>query len=80
MSAGAAGASRGLLSPLSLKSSWDTGVHPPQPADRGDESASLKDLPQSSLSAETRRREPDFILTTVNENVWLARGRIHVIL
>lgn len=53
VSAEAAGDRRGLLSPLSLKSPWDTGVRPPQPADREDESAPLKDVPQSSLTAET---------------------------
>lgn len=80
MSAEAAGAQSGLLSPLSLKSSQDTGVHPPQPADREDESASLKDVPQSSLSAETCLKEHASLLTTANENVWLARGRIYAIL
>ncbi|KAI4586511.1 hypothetical protein MJG53_004298 [Ovis ammon polii x Ovis aries] len=40
-------------SPWNCESPWDTGVRPPQPADREDESAPLKDVPQSSLTAET---------------------------
>ena len=80
VSAEAAGDRRGLLSPLSLKSPWDTGVRPPQPADREDESAPLKDVPQSSLTAETCLKVHGFPLTTANGNVWLARRRICVIL
>lgn len=46
-------------------------MHPPQPADREDESASLKDVPQSSLSAETCLKEHGSLLTTANENCGL---------
>lgn len=66
---------------LRLKSSWDTGVRPPKPADRGDESASLKDVPRSRLSAATRRRRSEApLLTAAEENARLARRRIPVIL
>lgn len=48
-------------------------MHPPRPADREDESASLKDMPQSSLSAETCLKERSSLLTTANENCVLPK-------
>lgn len=68
----AAGDRRGLVS-LSLKSPWDTGVRPPQPADREDESAPLKDVPQSSLTAETCLKVHGFLWPQLMEMCGLPR-------